>query len=277
MSSSRNICFLYSCHLQAFRRCDKRLILFTNQMRHINCYCLISLFKVQTSSWRLSKMWLFLPPHYWYVYSFCLLIDTPYVKYYWWLGFLQLGWILGLMASKLRQLQSKACQASQFVSKHGSVYYKQSLEQNKQYIQEPPTVEKCNLLAKQLFYTRLARFISALYCPVIRQLCTFLSSFMITTISALISNFPRTIDKQNGKICSQGTLLALKHNWKQNYLYEKINMVFSSCFSMYQLLYSDLFRFYAAFLVVMSRSGRNLTMSSTFGRTGRDWRLKMPV
>ncbi|KAE9464479.1 hypothetical protein C3L33_03580, partial [Rhododendron williamsianum] len=40
--------------------------------------------------------------------------------------------------------------------KHGSTYYKQLLEQNKQYIQEPPTVEKCNLLSKQLFYTRLA-------------------------------------------------------------------------------------------------------------------------
>jgi len=62
-----------------------------------------------------------------------------------------------LMASKLVQLQSKACQASQFVAKHGSNYYRQLLEQNKQYIQEPPTVEKCNLLAKQLFYTRLAR------------------------------------------------------------------------------------------------------------------------
>ncbi|KAH7519170.1 hypothetical protein FEM48_Zijuj08G0007300 [Ziziphus jujuba var. spinosa] len=61
------------------------------------------------------------------------------------------------MASKLRQLQSKASQASQFLSKHGSVYYKQLLEENKQYIQEPPTVEKCNVLAKQLFYTRLAR------------------------------------------------------------------------------------------------------------------------
>ncbi|XP_030448607.1 uncharacterized protein LOC115671236 [Syzygium oleosum] len=60
------------------------------------------------------------------------------------------------MASKLNQLTSKACQASQFVSKHGTVYYKQLLEQNKQYIQEPPTIEKCNLLSKQLFYTRLA-------------------------------------------------------------------------------------------------------------------------
>ncbi|KAJ9181708.1 hypothetical protein P3X46_005775, partial [Hevea brasiliensis] len=60
------------------------------------------------------------------------------------------------MASKLQQLQSKACEASKFVSKHGTAYYKQLLEQNKQYIQEPPTVEKCNLLSKRLFYTRLA-------------------------------------------------------------------------------------------------------------------------
>ncbi|KAM7509641.1 hypothetical protein LguiA_020094 [Lonicera macranthoides] len=60
------------------------------------------------------------------------------------------------MASKLHQLKSTACQAKQFVSKHGTTYYKQLLEQNKQYIQEPPTVEKCDLLSKQLFYTRLA-------------------------------------------------------------------------------------------------------------------------
>ncbi|XP_021276821.1 uncharacterized protein LOC110411120 [Herrania umbratica] len=60
------------------------------------------------------------------------------------------------LAPKLAQLQSKATQASQFVVKHGSAYYKQLLEQNKHYIQEPPTVEKCNLLSKQLFYTRLA-------------------------------------------------------------------------------------------------------------------------
>ncbi|MBA0722723.1 hypothetical protein Golax_003374 [Gossypium laxum] len=60
------------------------------------------------------------------------------------------------MASKLQQLQSKACQASKFVAKNGTAYYKQLLEQNKQYIQEPPTVEKCNELSKQLFYTRLA-------------------------------------------------------------------------------------------------------------------------
>ncbi|PRQ46795.1 uncharacterized protein LOC133712634 [Rosa rugosa] len=63
---------------------------------------------------------------------------------------------MAAMASKLRQLQSKACQATQFVSKHGTTYYKQLLEQNKQYIQEPATVEKCSELSKQLFYTRLA-------------------------------------------------------------------------------------------------------------------------
>ena len=60
------------------------------------------------------------------------------------------------MASKLKQLQSKATLASEFLSKHGTTYYKQLLEQNKQYIQEPATVEKCNELSKQLFYTRLA-------------------------------------------------------------------------------------------------------------------------
>ncbi|KAG7636731.1 putative ATP synthase, F0 complex, subunit G [Arabidopsis thaliana] len=60
------------------------------------------------------------------------------------------------MASKLVQLQSKACQASKFVAKHGNSYYKQLLEQNKQYIQEPATIEKCSDLSKQLLYTRLA-------------------------------------------------------------------------------------------------------------------------
>lgn len=63
------------------------------------------------------------------------------------------------MASKLKQLQSTACQVQKLVAKHGTGYYKQLLEQNKQYIQEPPTLEKCNLLSKQLFYTRLARLI----------------------------------------------------------------------------------------------------------------------
>ncbi|XP_028556609.1 uncharacterized protein LOC114581187 isoform X2 [Dendrobium catenatum] len=63
------------------------------------------------------------------------------------------------MASKLRQLQAKAVQASQFVAKHGNCYYKQLLQQNKQYVVEPRTVEKCQELSKQLFYTRIARLL----------------------------------------------------------------------------------------------------------------------
>ncbi|CAG7884432.1 unnamed protein product [Brassica rapa] len=60
------------------------------------------------------------------------------------------------MAAKLLQLKSKACEASKFVSKHGTTYYKQLLEENKQYIQEPATVEKSIELSRQLLYTRLA-------------------------------------------------------------------------------------------------------------------------
>ncbi|KAM7493403.1 hypothetical protein LguiB_028012 [Lonicera macranthoides] len=60
------------------------------------------------------------------------------------------------MASKLQMLQSKACEASKFVCKNGSSYYKHLLEQNKQYVQDPPTVEKCLHLSNQLLYTRLA-------------------------------------------------------------------------------------------------------------------------
>ncbi|KAI3956918.1 hypothetical protein MKX01_000952 [Papaver californicum] len=60
------------------------------------------------------------------------------------------------MASKLVQLQAKACQATSLVAKHGGTYYKQMIEKNKQFIQEPATIEKCNELSKQLFYTRLA-------------------------------------------------------------------------------------------------------------------------
>ncbi|XP_072967020.1 uncharacterized protein [Typha angustifolia] len=59
------------------------------------------------------------------------------------------------MASKLHQLRSKATQASQFVAKHGSVYYKELLENNKKYIVDPPTIETCQDLSKKLFYTRL--------------------------------------------------------------------------------------------------------------------------
>ncbi|KAM1021662.1 hypothetical protein ACFX2J_042526 [Malus domestica] len=61
------------------------------------------------------------------------------------------------MASKVfLQLQGKATQASRVVSEYGSSYYKQVLEKNRHYVQEPPTAEKCSLLSKHLFYTRLA-------------------------------------------------------------------------------------------------------------------------
>ncbi|CAM6035109.1 unnamed protein product [Sphagnum compactum] len=60
------------------------------------------------------------------------------------------------MASLVRQLQSKAAVATEIAAKHGSSYYKQLLENNKQYIQSEPTVQKCQELSKQLFYTRLA-------------------------------------------------------------------------------------------------------------------------
>jgi hypothetical protein len=33
------------------------------------------------------------------------------------------------------------------------------MERNKQYVVDPPTVEKCRELSKQLFYTRLARYL----------------------------------------------------------------------------------------------------------------------
>ncbi|XP_075524205.1 uncharacterized protein LOC142556614 [Primulina tabacum] len=60
------------------------------------------------------------------------------------------------MASNLNQLRAKTMEVSSFVVKKGGTYYKQLLEKNKKYIQEPPTVETCQLLGKQLFYTRLA-------------------------------------------------------------------------------------------------------------------------
>ena len=62
------------------------------------------------------------------------------------------------MASKLPQLQTKLVQASNVLAKNGNTYYKKMMEKNKGYIQEPPTIENCQILAKQLFYTRLARF-----------------------------------------------------------------------------------------------------------------------
>ncbi|CAI9289133.1 unnamed protein product [Lactuca saligna] len=60
------------------------------------------------------------------------------------------------MASSLNVLRSKVAEASKFLSKNGNTYYKQTLEQKKKYIQDPPTIEKCQQLSNQLPYTRLA-------------------------------------------------------------------------------------------------------------------------
>ncbi|KAL5655797.1 hypothetical protein ACJX0J_035116, partial [Zea mays] len=61
------------------------------------------------------------------------------------------------MAARLAQLRAQAVQAAEFASKHGGSYYKELMEKNKQYVVQPPTIEKCQELSKQLFYTRLAR------------------------------------------------------------------------------------------------------------------------
>uniref|UniRef100_A0ACD5VIZ5 Uncharacterized protein n=1 Tax=Avena sativa TaxID=4498 RepID=A0ACD5VIZ5_AVESA len=55
-----------------------------------------------------------------------------------------------------KQLQSKACEATRFAAEHGGAYHKTLMERNKQYVVDPPTIEKCQELSKQLFYTRLA-------------------------------------------------------------------------------------------------------------------------
>ncbi|OEL21339.1 hypothetical protein BAE44_0017642 [Dichanthelium oligosanthes] len=60
------------------------------------------------------------------------------------------------MAARLAQLRAQAARAAEFASKHGGSYYKEVMEKNKQYVVQPPTVEKCQELSKQLFYTRLA-------------------------------------------------------------------------------------------------------------------------
>ena len=56
------------------------------------------------------------------------------------------------------QLRTKATEASKFITKNGCAYYKQMMEKNKEYVQDPPSVENCTRLAKQLFYTRVARY-----------------------------------------------------------------------------------------------------------------------
>ncbi|WCJ39587.1 Mitochondrial ATP synthase subunit G protein [Euphorbia peplus] len=52
------------------------------------------------------------------------------------------------MASKVPQLQA--------IVKNARAFYKKLMEDNKHYVKDPPTVERCQLLSNQLFYTRLA-------------------------------------------------------------------------------------------------------------------------
>ncbi|KAM3299459.1 hypothetical protein ACQJBY_040777 [Aegilops geniculata] len=63
---------------------------------------------------------------------------------------------MAALGSKLAQLQAKACEATRFVARNGCAYHKTLMEKNKQFVVQPPTVEKCQELSKQLFYTRIA-------------------------------------------------------------------------------------------------------------------------
>uniref|UniRef100_A0A0D9V514 Uncharacterized protein n=1 Tax=Leersia perrieri TaxID=77586 RepID=A0A0D9V514_9ORYZ len=55
-----------------------------------------------------------------------------------------------------RQLQSKACEAARNAAKQGRAYHEEVMERNKHFVVDPPTVETCQKLSKQLYYTRLA-------------------------------------------------------------------------------------------------------------------------
>ncbi len=88
------------------------------------------------------------------------------------------------MASLMRQLQSKAAVATELAAKHGSTFYKRLLEENKQYIQQEPTVQKCQELSKQLFYTRLARFLFLLFTCVC--ICVHVCVCQLRSIKPLV-------------------------------------------------------------------------------------------
>ena len=47
---------------------------------------------------------------------------------------------MAALASKLAQLQSKACEATRFAAKHGCAYHKTLMEKNKHYVADPPTL-----------------------------------------------------------------------------------------------------------------------------------------
>jgi F-type H+-transporting ATPase subunit g len=73
------------------------------------------------------------------------------------------------MASLLRQMQSKAAVATEIATKRSSAFYKQLMEDNKHHVVEPATVQKCQELSKQLFYTRLSRSVPAILLSRVRD------------------------------------------------------------------------------------------------------------
>lgn len=83
------------------------------------------------------------------------------------------------MATLVKQLQSKAVQASHVINKHGSAYYKELLEKNKHHVVGDATVEKCQELSKQLFYTRLARLVLVVVVvlPTLSEMSSLLCTF----------------------------------------------------------------------------------------------------
>ena len=84
------------------------------------------------------------------------------------------------LPSRLAQLQAKACEATRFAAKHGCTYQRSLAEKNKKYVVEPPTIEKCQELSKQLFYTRLARsLLPALYAQSYPPVCYCCSNYCL--------------------------------------------------------------------------------------------------
>ena len=86
------------------------------------------------------------------------------------------------LPSRLAQLQAKACEATRFAAKRGCAYQRSLVEKNKKYVVEPPTIEKCQELSKQLFYTRLARFVQSISALVLLLVSSFPSEILMGEI-----------------------------------------------------------------------------------------------